>query len=204
MSRNTGKDSILGKESKLRHPEPDNGTRYSYPNGDRKYYDRDACPSGFDEHVWHLVLYFEQLSEEAGFKIPGRPVVYTELYHRIQDDPDLNHLIDDSLARTRVNNIYNISLIEDMITTYVNDTDNFKVTINDFCSKLIFSYYKSYIHDSRERELLLSKGSRVKETEIPVGSSRRTEEEKEIARIKLGNRTMEESLLKMRRFKEGE
>src|SRR5579862_7490782 len=81
----------MGKESRLRNPKPQ--SRYEYTNGDKKFYDRDAPQSGTDSDVWDLTLYFEQQVEANGFKSPGRPVVYTELYHRISKDENLAQLL---------------------------------------------------------------------------------------------------------------
>jgi len=85
----------LGKESKLRSGYKPGETRNGYSNGDRKFYDKDACPAGADEYVWSLALYFEQRLEKMDVVSDAKtPVTYTWLYESIQRDPDLTNLLD--------------------------------------------------------------------------------------------------------------
>ena len=48
--------------------------------------DRDRCPRGWDEDIWHLVLLFGQKAErDQVYLRAGRPVIYSELDHRISE-----------------------------------------------------------------------------------------------------------------------
>lgn len=48
--------------------------------------DRDRCPRGWDEDIWKLALLFESLADEQDIKLrAGRPVIYSELDHRIKN-----------------------------------------------------------------------------------------------------------------------
>lgn len=105
----------MGKESKLRSSYKPGETRQSYANGDRKFYDRDACPAGMDEYVWQLTLYFEQKLEAFGIQGDAkRPIVYTEIYHKISSDPDLTKLLDPGTIHT--------STKESSVVTYPHET----------------------------------------------------------------------------------
>jgi hypothetical protein len=84
---------------------------------------------------------------------------------------------------------------------YTNTSNDSKQSINDFCSLIVFDYHKDYVIDSSFRKTLLTTGIRKPQVDREIKPSRRTEEEKEVARIKLGDRTHEESLEKMKKFK---
>jgi hypothetical protein len=105
----------VGKESKLKNSYKAGETRQSYSNGDRKLYDRDACPAGTDEYIWQLALYFEQKMEEFGVTGDSkRPIVYTEIYHKVSSDSDLTNLLDRDTIRTSVK--------ESSVVTYPHET----------------------------------------------------------------------------------
>lgn len=223
----------MGKESKLRNPKPDErtGSRFSYSNGDRKLYDRDKRPEGTDEDVWNLALYFENMAEKYGYQSPGRPIIYTELYHRIVTDEDFSGILGSGLdkpasdvlptlsAKCNPTGTYDIdplvlgyTSIEDlsiyilftMIEDYWNTDDNYDYdhSINNFCDSTIFFYIKNNIVDKLKRRILLSTGVRVVQEDTDLQPSRRTEEEKEVAAILLGTREPGESLGKLKKFKE--
>jgi hypothetical protein len=106
----------MGKESKLRNNYKPGETRREYSNGDRKFYDRDACPAGMDEYVWQLTLYFEHKLEEFGVTGDSkRPIVYTEIYHKISSDQDLTSLLDRDT-------IHSTSTKESSVVTYPHAT----------------------------------------------------------------------------------
>lgn len=197
----------MGRESRLKNAKSE--SRYEHSNGDRKLYDREKPPDGTDPDVWDLALYFEQLQEENGYLTDGRPVIYTELYHRISKDPDLSQLLrsDTSLtARTRVTVIYDtdesiVSFIKEMIDNYaVMITDSY-VSINTFTSKIIFDYLKKYTSDTKKREQLITTGIRKPQPEREKKPSRKTEEEKETYRIITRTYTEDEIQEKFARWK---
>lgn len=208
----------MGKESKLRRgvvSTQDGGTRYEYTNGQKKLYDKDKMPDGLDSDIWSLVLYFEQLAEENGYKTPGRPVVYTELYHRVSKDKDFSGILPESLDKPVPDSVYSrsrgtcgiYSILEDMIThywdtMYTNTGNDSKQCINDFCSTTVFNYIKQFIIDSNNRRELLTTGIRKPQVDREIRPSRRTEEEKEVAAIKTRKYSEEELTGKMRDFKE--
>lgn len=42
--------------------------------------DRNRCPNGWDQQVWHLTLLFEQYADADGIRLrAGRPVIYAEV-----------------------------------------------------------------------------------------------------------------------------
>lgn len=46
----------------------------------RKPIDRNRCPAGWDENIWHLALLFEQSARADGIELRvGRPVIYAEI-----------------------------------------------------------------------------------------------------------------------------
>lgn len=199
----------MGKQSKLRNPQPD-GTRHAYTNGDRKLIDKDKGPAGVDEHVWSLALYFEQLAEENGYNTPGRPVLYTELYHRVSKDADLSGLLDVSSnsACCGIAGTTALDILEDMIQLYwdreyINISKDSKYSVSDFCSLTVFDYHKHYVVDTKKRQILLTTGSRVTQQEREIKPSRKTEEERETAIIKQKKYSEEELSGKFRKFKEG-
>jgi hypothetical protein len=219
----------MGKPSKIKSPFKDTGTRFSYPNGDRKLYDRDKKPDGLDSDIWNLVLYFGQLAETYGYPAPARPVMYTELYHRIMEDKDFSGILVSGLDKpgsgvlftgkcsicgidctllgfTSIDSFiaYILTSMIELYWTTNNDYD-YNYSINDFCSITIFNYLKDYVVDSLKRRILISTGIRTVEEDRPVKPSKKTVEEKEIASIKLrkhGQYTEEELKEKFRDFKD--
>jgi hypothetical protein len=219
----------MGKPSKIKSPFKDTGTRFSYPNGDRKLYERDKKPDGLDSDVWDLVLYFGQLAETYGYPDPARPVLYTELYHRIMQDKDFSGILASGLDKpgmsvlptgttltcgidctllgyTSVDNFI-VYILLTMIELYwtTNNNYDYDYSINDFCSITTFNYLKDYVIDTIKRNILISTGIRIVEEDRPVKSSRKTVEEKEIASIKLrkhGQYTEEELKEKFRDFRD--
>lgn len=174
----------MGKESRLRNNPV--STRASYSNGDRKAYDRDACPSGFDEHVWSCALYFEQQLEKLySVRGPGRPVIYTEIYEKILHDKDLTKLLDPGTIYTSgkgeggtsrplvtsgkkirskeelVTTIDNkLLLVEVIIDRYFNNYDsNTAPSINDFVA--VFKQLKEEIIAEEYVKYLSTNGTRV-------------------------------------------
>lgn len=209
----------MGKESKLRNRKPE--SRYNHANGDRKLYDRDAMPDGLDSDIWNFTLYFEQLAEDDGYKIPGRPIVYTELYSRVSKDPDLCLLLrsdDVQYTHARTTGICGIipdettvtgiqtlilNIIAGMILNYWNINNGFDYghNINDFCSVVVFDYLKKYVTDSIKRDNLRKTGIRVPLTDKGVKPSRKTEEQKQTYEILNRPRTEEESKGKIEHWK---
>lgn len=205
----------MGKPSKLRGDTPIISSKYSYTNGDRQLYDRNKTPEGLDSDIWELVLLFEQYAEQNGFSTPGRPIMYTELYHRVSADSDLCELLTSlhtDYTRVRNNggicgiddhrgNPYNI--LEDMIHLYwtTNNGYDYNHSINNFCSIEVFNYLKNYIVATIKRELLRTTGDRVVLRERPVKPSRRTEEEKTTFEIINVPRTEQETKEKIEHWK---
>jgi hypothetical protein len=190
----------VGKESRLRNPKPVSRTEYA--NGDRKLYDRDAMPSGTDSDIWDLALYFEQAQEKEGLDTDGRPIIYTELYHRVSKDPDLTQLLrtDTSLtARPRVTDgIYGtddkiVAFIKSMIDTYFLLNTSDYINVHEFTSKSKFEYIKKYLEETYKREQLITTGIRIRQQDTEVKPSRRSEEEKETFQIMHRPRSEEES-----------
>ena len=181
----------MGKESRIKSQKTTDGsTRYQYSNGDRKLYDRDAPPQGADELVWHLALYFEQRAEKYGWVVQARPILYTELYHRVSNDADLSVLLSVG-SNYAYCGIPVVEVIEAMIDNYYsNYSSNSSPSINDFCNKVTFDYYKDYVTEIIQRNNLITTGTRNAQVERPVQPPRRTEEESEEAKIKFGRRDL--------------
>ena len=50
------------------------------PSAPRPAFNRDRCPAGWDEGIWHLALLFEQYAHADGIELRvGRPVIYSDL-----------------------------------------------------------------------------------------------------------------------------
>lgn len=132
----------MGKPSKLRQVKEVTESRYSDVNGKRKLYDRDKPPEGVDVDIWHLALLFDQKAEELLVTSAGRPIIYTELSHRIIQSGLQAH--DDW-----------IDLAERMITEYWDKWGGNAYPLNEFCGPEIFDYYRQWVLDTLEREDLL-------------------------------------------------
>lgn len=172
----------MGKESKLRSNYANGETRLQYANGDRKFYDKDACPAGADEYVWSLALYFEQ--RLSNFPVTtGRPILYTEIYEKISSDRDLTRLLSHATigmcgkgegvpavtagtytlsdySSSYLNNVNIYDFLIYIIDYYFNNYyDNKLPSINDFTSK--FNSIKSSIIESDYYNHLSTNGTRV-------------------------------------------
>jgi hypothetical protein len=143
---------LMGKESKLRNRYEPGENRQQYSNGDRKLYEKNACPPGCDEEVWHLALYFTELAEEHKWSVEGMPIVYTELYHRISKDQDLTAIVNPVIlggAGRNTTDTTGTKVVEDMIIYYYsNYYSNRAPSINDFCSYSNFNNIKSIVTKS--------------------------------------------------------
>lgn len=202
----------MGKESKLRNAKTE--SKYTYKNGDRKLYDRDAVPDGLDSDIWSLAIFFEDKAEKYGCLTPGRPIVYTELYNRISKDSDLVKLLrsgDVQYAGARdtggstggMEDTTIISIIEEMIHFFfdsgIYDYDNH--TLNDFVARINFDYIKRYVIDGRKFKIIKETSVFTEQEERQVKPSRKTEEEKEAYRIKNAPRTEELTKEKIEHWK---
>lgn len=179
----------MGKPSKLRNPEAQ-PSRYEYENGSRKLYDRDKMPEGLDSEIWHLTLYFENVAESNGSTIPGRPIVYTELAHRLY-----------TTGIPQVHQDY-VPIIERMIDNYWNTNYDNPYSINDFCSKETFDYLLQWVLDTIAREELLSTGIRIKQHDNDNKPSKSTDKEQYIRKVTTGKYSEDElegKLLEFRR-----
>lgn len=137
------------------------------------FYDRDKMPEGYDPAIWHLTLLFEQCAEKYGQDIIGRPIVYTELDHRIHS------------SGIRSSSTQWQGIVEEMIEyfwDYEVDPDS-QYALNDFCNPGTFEYLLEYVLAKRDRDLLLLTGTRTKLRERVFKPSRRSKEEKEVLRI---------------------
>lgn len=197
----------MGKESKLRHKYQPGENRQQYPNGDRKLYDRNACPSGCDEEVWHLALYFSELAELNEWPVEGMPVVYTELYHRVARDPDLTSIVSPAIlggAGRSTTHTTGTEVVEEMIEYYYNNYySNKQPSINDFCNYNNFSSIKKTILKKHYIDYISTTGTRKLVKEYPIIANRRTEEEQEVLNITLRNYTQGELNEKLKKFREG-
>jgi hypothetical protein len=173
----------LGKPSRLRQAKPDEPA-VGYRNRTRTLYDRDKCPDGLDTDIWDCTLYFEQVAESNGFTIPGRPIVYTELSHRIHT--------------TGIPQVYVewTNAVKDMIDKFFNSSDSGRV--DDFCSKTVFEYLANAVEQEREREELLLHGTRVVQQDRTTTKSRRTDEERARVHVVTRHYSEEEISDKMR------
>lgn len=166
----------MGKESRLKKAPGE--TRFSYTNGTRKLSDRNAAPSGTDEDVWSLALYFEQLSEESGFSGARPPVLYTELYHRLSRDSSLKVILDKDpqavlYSTTSGKGVGGLTIVQDMMEYYFsNYSSNSKPSIDDFCSYETFSSIKAAIVSKYHMQLLTMHGSRTDIPEEPLQPAR--------------------------------
>jgi hypothetical protein len=144
----------MGVESKLKAAKPA-ANRAEYPNGDRKLYDKDACPSGCDEYVWHLALLFKEglegMNASGGAKLP---VLYTEIYEKISSDKDLTTLLDRATVCTSSKgeggielitaaNIHKVKVKEDIITAI----DNKLLIVERIITAYFNNYYSNYPPD---------------------------------------------------------
>ena len=174
----------MGVESKLKTRET--STRYTYSNGDRKFYDKNACPDGCDSDVWDLTLRFRQGAERHGWTVEDRPIVYTELYDRIFSDKDLTTLLRPGTigttgnggrgGTTTVNNDDSLIILEEMIDYYYhNYSSNRKPSVNDFCSIETFMMLKTIIMNKRKLHVLYSTAVKVVSQVPEAAASRRTD-----------------------------
>lgn len=197
----------MGKESKLRHKYQPGENRQQYSNGDRKLYDKNACPSGCDEEVWHLALYFTELAESHGWSVEGMPIVYTELYHRVSKDADLTAILNPAImvgGGGPTTDTTGTKVIEEMIEYYYDNYSSNKLpSINDFCNYNNFSNIKKTITKKKLLDDIFTTGTRKLVTEHPITANRRTEEEQETLNITLRSYTQEELEEKLKKFKEG-
>jgi hypothetical protein len=157
----------MGKESRLRNNSV--ATRQSYSNGDRKFYDKNACPAGADEYVWSLALYFEQRLEDMGVTSDAKtPVVYTWLYEEVARDPDLTSLLDsgtlhisdkgEGVKPVTGSDIH--QFLVDSIDYYFNNySSNKEPTIYNYCSS--FKEIKLLLLQDNYYKLLSTKGTKV-------------------------------------------
>jgi hypothetical protein len=167
----------MGKVSTLKNNSKDTGTRYSYPNGDRKAYEKDSCPPGYDEIIWHLALLYRDCCLELGCQAEGMPILYTEIYDRGLTDLLLGAIIGsgspaDDLVRTA----------EEIVSLYFDTYDsNSAPRISDF----IFRYpeLKSRNLNSKHHAELLKSGVKTVQVLPAMAQDRRTDWEKERARI---------------------
>lgn len=173
----------MGKPSKLRQPQQTEN-RWLNPDGTRKLYDRDKCPDGLDQDIWDLALYFEQVAESNGKPVIGRPILYTELSHR--------------LRTYGVEQVYVewVDAVKNMIDMFFDDYS--ETSINNFCSKETFDYIASVVEDIHERELLLSTGTRVEQPEGRIIKDRRTEEQRAVVRVLTRHYSEDEITTKMK------
>lgn len=188
----------MGKGSNLRSRE-----KTWEPNGNgRKLYDKDAVPDGCDANVWHLSLYFAQKCEDnrvTATSTNAIPVIYETLKNRLTK-------YDVGAIRAHARNcdigVNWVLLVEKMIDSYFDSYDyHDSNNINNFCDYNNFDYYVNYVIDTLARELLLTTGRRVVQPEGEIKPSRRTEEEKETARILQKRYTEEELIDKMTSWK---
>ena len=170
------------------------------PRGNgRNLVDRDGVPEGCDPDIWHLALYFEQRCEEVGLTSNGRPVIYSELKNRLTKfDPSAIR----ACARTSGISLNWVSIVEHMIDTFftIHDYDNSYI-INTFCGYELFEYLVHYVIESLEREQLLLSNNKIPQPDREIKPSRRTEEQKEIAKITNKIYSPEELTEKMLAFK---
>jgi hypothetical protein len=169
-------------------------------------------PEGLDSDIWSMVLLFEQYAEQNGFSTVGRPIMYTELYHRVAADKELSQLL-----RSTDTSIYTgaryvgidgidvspLVVLEDMIHLYWTTSNNFDYnhSINNFCSIEVFNWIKDYVVATTKRELLHSTGERILLKEKQKLPSRRTDDEKVVFEIINSPRTEEESMDKIEHWK---
>lgn len=179
----------MGKPSRLRPQNPPGETRYSYSDGTRKLYDRNKMPDGLDEEIWHLTLLFEQLAENNGQSIIGRPIAYTELSHRIRS------------SGIRAKHVNWLELIELMMMSYWENERDTQYAVNDFCNVEKFTFYYEWIISEQERNVRLKFGKRVAQIPGESHPDRRSEEEVRASYIMHKKYTEEELEDKFRRFR---
>ena len=190
----------MGVESKLRGKA--DRTRVvsaasSYDNGDRKLINRDQCPSGCDEYVWHLGMYYREQAIERGFDAERMPVVYTEIYERVLTDPLLSGMLVSAdggtipRVRTRaadtqdIPGVTPVTIIEDMIDYYFSSySSNKPPSVDNFCSTTVFEECTAVIVSKHENTYLKTHGIRTVQVLPHAKPSRRTPEEDEAARIR--------------------
>ena len=188
----------MGKGSNLRSRE-----KTWEPNGNgRTLYDKDAVPEGCDANIWHLSLYFAQKCDEnlvTATTTNGIPVIYETLRNRLT-----NYDVGAIRAHARYHTIGSnwVLIVEKMIDSYFDnyyypDSNN----INVFCDNVNFDYYVKRVIATLEREQLLSTGKRVVQPDTEIKPSKRTDEEKETARILQRRYTEEELKSKMEEYK---
>lgn len=173
----------MGKPSKL------NERR----NNTRQLYDRDKMPEGLDPEIWHLTLFFDQMAETLGaVGTAGRPIIYTELSHRI------------AASNVRENFIHWTSVVTDMIVRfweYELESSKYSYAINEFCKVDTFDYLMRWVVDQRERQLLIDSGTRVTQADPEIHESRRKPEDTQASQIINKRYSQEELRERMDRFK---
>jgi hypothetical protein len=180
----------VGRESKLRGLKDDvpTETRWSYSDGTRKLYDRDKMPEGLDPDIWDCALYFEQVAESNRISVEGRPILYTELAHRVRTCGITGMFVKW------------IDAIKDMIDLYY-DYPKDRYSINDFCSIETFNYSLSVVVQDYERAKLLKEGIRIPQVDRDKKPVRRGAEEEFVASVLTTRYTPEELVDKMKNWK---
>lgn len=180
----------MGKPSRLREQalledQKARETRYTYADGTRKLYDRDKMPDGLDEDIWDLTLYFEQVAECYGQSVAGRPIVYTELSHRIRE------------SGIRATYVEWITIVKAMIKEYWDSETDTVYAINDFCNIDRFDFYMSWVLDNMKRIKLVATGTRVVQQDREVKEPKRKN-------LRLQTATTEELEDKFKRFRQAQ
>jgi hypothetical protein len=177
----------LGKPSSLRTNDKPKESRQQYSNGDRKFYDKDACPEGADFDTWSLTLLFEQLAEANKTSLPGRIIVYTHLRSRIERS---NFMVED--------NGQWVEILEQMIRKFWDDYIGGH-PLDDFCDIEYFDWVHQWVIDTRERKELLRTHVRVTRDTVVKKPAKQSNEDLKIIYKTYSD---EELKVKMSKFKQ--
>lgn len=195
----------MPRPSKLREA-AERGPREWEPRGtNRKLYDPDACPEGCDPDIWQLALYFQDKSTQNGMEGVSMPAVYEFLKKGLTNLPP-----PDIRARARSCDIqlrWSV-IVEKAIDEYYSDPSTYEdvsttyLSIIKFSSPMLLDYYIQRTIDTIVRTELLRTGVKVTypDREAKPGS-KRTERQKEVAKILQRKLTEEELAVKLEEWK---